>query len=420
VPVTTLYDVTITVELGLSAATTEFGLWDVGLWDEALWGPDVLYEDVSTYLRSIRTDRRFSRGLQQWQGGNASVVLNNRDGRFSAANLSGPYVAAGETQIRPLLPIRISAAYNSTTYTVYAGYVDSWTESWSGGAPGSGDAITTLDCSDEWSDLAVVDGIEVTPVGGGELSGLRIHRILDAAMSTAARDIDSGVVTVQDTDLSDSTTSELEKTVEAEGGGLWIEDDGTITYASRNGLVEQDRSVTAQATFADDGTGESYAAAQVAYDGELVVNYASYTREGGTAQVATSEASRARYRERRVVKTGLICESDAQALSLAQWEILQYSEPEYRFTSLTVYPRRNAETLFPQVLGRRVRDMIRIVRTPPGGYTIDRRCHIAGISHQIDINNWQTTWQLWSAELYAQFALSRWDEGEWDTALWSF
>lgn len=413
--------VTLTVELGLSADTSVYGLWDVGLWDQALWGPEVLFSDVTTYVRDFATDRQFSRGVQQWREGTATITLDNRDGRFSPANLSGPYVVGGVTQIRPLLPVRITASYASVSYPVYYGYVQSWTDSWTGGGPGKGDSITTLECVDEWADLTAADGIEVPAEGAGDTFGARIHRILDAAAASSARNIDVGSNTMQATTLADNTVAELEKTVEAEGGALWIEADGTITADGRNGLVENDRSVTSQATFTDDGTELSYATAEAAYNGDNVINYAAYTREGSSsAQIADAPTSRSLYRDRRDVRSGLICQSDGQALALAQWAVIQYQDPEYRFVSVEIKPRRDPAVLWPHVLGRQVRDMVTVVRNPPGGYEISRLCHIAGITHQVTRDNWVTTFHLWSATLYAAFATSRWDVGEWDEALWSF
>lgn len=413
--------VTLTVEVALSAATSTYGLWDAGIWDASTWGPDTVFTDVSAYVRQVSTGRGFSRGVQTWQAGGASVVLNNRDGRFSPANLSGPYVTAGITQIRPLRPVRITATYAGITYPVYHGYIQAWVESWTGGAVGTGDAITTLTCLDELSRLAAVDGMEVTPVGAGDLSGARIHRWLDAAGHAGTRDIDTGVVTLQATDLSDRTLQGLEATVEAEGGALYVSGSGVVTFDGQTALIDNARSVTSQATFADDGSGLRYSDAEVAYDSDLVVNYASFAPDGGTPQNVADATSRALYGDRRETRTGLICETDAQALILAQWTVQQYKDPEYRVTSITLKPRRSPTTLWPQALGRLIRDQITVVRTPPGGYTITRACHIAGIRHTITTGaDWTTTFDLWSATQYVAFAASRWDTGLWDSALWFF
>lgn len=412
-------DVSITVEIGLSAATGVYGVWDSDVWDTGTWGPDELWTDVSAYVRSFSTDRGFSRGVQTWQAGTATVVLDNRDGRFSPANLAGPYVTGGITQIRPLRPIRILATYDSVSYPIYRGYVLEWTDSWAGGA--DADAVTTVTCADELTRLTAVDGMETTPAGAGELSGLRVHRVLDAAGHTGVRDVDEGVTTLVATDLSDNTLAELEAVAVTEGGALYVTEDGSVRFAGRYALIDEPRSYTSQATFSDDGTALSYVDAEVAYDSDLVVNYASYARDGGTPQNVYDLTSRALYGDRRDTRTDLLCDTDAQALTLAQWQVQQYKDPELRFTTLTVKPRRDPAQLWPQVLGRIIRDMVTVVRNPPGGYELSQPCHIAGISHDVPNGaDWTVTFQLWSASAYAAYAASRWDTGVWDEALFFF
>lgn len=84
--------VTLTVEAALSAAIGTYGAWDAGLWDTATWGPADLFVDISDYVRSFSTNRRFGREVAAWESGTAQYVLSNLDGRFSMDNLTGPYV----------------------------------------------------------------------------------------------------------------------------------------------------------------------------------------------------------------------------------------------------------------------------------------------------------------------------------------
>lgn len=412
--------VTLTVEVALSAATSVYGVWDTAIWDSSTWGPDVVWTDVTAYLRRAATNRAFSRGVLTWQAGSATVVLNDRDGRFNPANLSGPYVSAGVTQIRPMRPIRITASYASVSYPVYRGYVTDWGEAWSGGAVGKGDALTTLTCADEFVILAGVDGFAVTPVGTGDMTGARVHRWLDAAGHTGDRDVDLGVNTLQATDLADDTLQGLEATMAAEGGALYVDAAGAVVFDGQTALIDNSRSVVSQATFADDGTGLPYVSAELSYNSDLIVNYAAFTRTGGTAQTVADATSRALYGTRRRTETSLICETDAQALALAQWQVQQYKDPEQRIAKITIKPRKAPSTLYPQVLGRLVRDQITVKRNPPGSFAITQACHIAGVSHDITADDWTTTWQLWSATPYVAFASSRWDTGLWDSAVWFF
>ena len=98
----------------------------------------------------------------------------------------------------------------------------------------------------------------------------------------------------------------------------------------------------------------------------------------------------------------------------------QFKAPELRITQITLRPQADPTRLWPQVLGRRVRDLVRVVLRPIGGGTITRDCHIAGIQHASNGEEWTTTFDLSSATVYQSFAASRFDVGSWDAALWFF
>lgn len=409
--------VTITVEAALSADVGTYGAWDADLWNTATWGPGVVWVDVSDYVRSIATQRRFSREVNAWEAGTATLILDNRDGRFSPDNLSGPYVTVGVTQVRPWRPVRIRATYNAITYNLYTGYALDWVESWTVDRANRGDAIVTVPCVDELARLAAFDGYEQGPAGAGELFGQRIHRLLDNAAYTGSRAIEVGLTTMQATTLAANAVTELKLTADSEGGALFIDSDGTVVGEQQYALMENARSNTIQTTFGDGGGSElKYADVETAYSGDLLTNIAAFGRVGSTQQVAADASSRSLYGDRRQSRTDLICETDAQALALATFVVERFKQPEKRITSILLKPRRSPSNLYPQVLGRRVRDLVRVVRRPPGGHTVTRDCHIAGISHRITPKAWETTFGLWSATVYRTYSASRWDIGTWDSA----
>jgi hypothetical protein len=403
----------------LSSTTVGFGAWDTAVWDTALWGPDEIWADISPWVRSVNTDRHFSRDMQVWESGTATIVLNNFDARFSPANLGGPYVSYGITSIRPWRPLRIRATWAGVTYDLFRGYALNWNESYDQPSPNGGGAYMTVSCVDEMASLARFDGLAVAPVGAGELSGSRIHRVLNSAGHTGTRVVDVGNVTMQATDLSADAVEELKLTADSEGGGLYIDKAGAVVFERSTALVENARSNTIQAVYGD-GPGElPYSDVQPAYDGDLLVNIAAWSRVGGTTQTATDEISRALYRDKRdTSKTNLMCSTDLQVATLAQFFIQRFSKPEDRIASVQIKPRNNPTVLFPAVLSREVRDLVRARRRPPGGITITRDCHIAGISHEIDGDNWVTTFTLWSASVYQ--GVARWDVATYDTSTYFF
>jgi hypothetical protein len=117
----------------------------------------------------------------------------------------------------------------------------------------------------------------------------------------------------------------------------------------------------------------------------------------------------------------LICESDEQVLGLAAWYVARFKDDELRFDSVTLRPRAKPPSLFPKALGLRVRDLISVVRRPPGGGTITRECFVSGISHTFDQGGeWTATLELTSATPFRRFATSRWDVATWDGDPWFF
>jgi hypothetical protein len=405
--------VTLIAEAGLSAATGTYGAWDASLWDTATWGPDAQWTDVSAYLRGFQSDRKFGREVTAWDPATAAFVLNNRDGRFSSDNLSGPYVVAGVSGVRPWRPFRLRATYGGVTYPVYTGYGEDWLDTW---VPGHLDAFVTVPCVDEMAAFAAADGFAVASQGAGETSGLRIHRVLNAAGHTGARNVMVGRVTMQATDLSKNVATELKLVTDSEGGGLFIDADGTVVFEDQYALMEQTRSNTIQATFGD-GTGSELPCRDMTptNGGKTIKNVASFTRVGGTAQVVSDATSRVLYGpvDKRETRTDLVCETDAQALGLATFFVQRYKDPKKRFSQIQIKPRASPAALWPQVLGRRVRDLVRVVARPLGSPTVTRDCHIAGIHHQVTGDDWVTTFDLWDATVYQTYKSSRWDVGTW-------
>jgi hypothetical protein len=410
--------VTLFVELAFVNGSG-FAVWDEDLWDSGTWGPDLTWTDVSEYVRyapPITINRGFNRRLQSWEAGRAQFTLENTDGRFSPENLSGPYVSAGVTEIRPWRPVRIYATYGGTTYHLFRGYILSWQEEWTLNKPGEGDAIVTVSAVDEIASLSRYDGFEQTADGAGETTGARIHRVLDNAAHAGERAIDVGLFTTQATTLAQNAVAELKLTADSEGGYLWIDADGTVTFGDNETLVASTRSNTSQATYGD-SSGLPYRNVSTAYDGDQIANIVSFARAGGSEQTVSDSDSRALYGDKRYSRNDLICESDSEVLALAARFLFLNQDTELRVESLDVLPRAQPSTLYAEVLGRKPLDRLTILRNPPGGHTINRDAYISSISHTIG-TAWFTRFGLSDAVYPSGDELGIWDTSEWDEAFW--
>jgi hypothetical protein len=411
---------TLTVEAALSAAATDvYGIWDTGFWNTATWGPDIVWTDISRWVRTITSSRKFTREVAAWEAGTCTIVLDNSKAQFSPTNLAGPFVTSGITQIRPWRPVRWKATWAGVTYYGYTGYALAWEQAWAGG---HADSTVTVSATDELSRLAKFDGLALPSQGFGETSGQRIHRVLNNAGHTGSRNIDNGRATMQATTLAANAVEDLKLTADSEGGALWIEADGTVTFENEFALVENSRSNTVQAVFGDGSHGDELPCSDITaeYNGDLLKNIISYARLGGTTQEVFDLPSRALYGDFRDSRADFICETDNQVSDLANFTLVRYKDPELRVTQIEIKPRKDPARLFPQVLGRKLRDLVRVNIRPIGGETITRDCHIAGIEHQITGDNWITKFDLWSATPYLLYANSRWDVGQFDSTNWFF
>lgn len=429
---------TLNVDLGLAVITGAAGIWDVAIWDADLWGPDVTWTSVSDWVQDVAISRKFSRGQRTWSSGTITITLNNISGRFSVDNTDplAPYVVGGVSSIRPGVPIRVTVTYNGVTYPLFYGYVISWGEVSTGKGARTGGAYVTVTGGDEWNRLAKAKGFTVSPaVGAGDTYGARIVRILNAAGFTGSINADIGYTTFQATDLSSDRVTELNNTARAEGGMIWAEADGSIVARDRYALLEDIRSASPQATFGDGDTDipvcwrntsyippnatnevpwASYTIAPLT--DEMIINHTVYKRVGGTEQQYVDVISVALYGDRTDKPGDFLSETDAQVAALANWTVLVNSNPEARVEQLSFVIGCDVVDLLPLLLGLKIQDLVLFKLRPPSNYathTMERYCHIQGISIAISNNDMAISFDLESATAYRIFALSQWDVGLW-------
>jgi len=415
----------LTVEIGLVTTGATYGIWDTAIWDTTLWGFSETWTDISAYVERVATSRVFGRSLRVWSASSIDIGLNNQDGRFSPDNLTGPYVVAGLSSIRPGCGVRAKLTFGGVDYPLAKGYVDEWSETWDGiGGPRTGVATTSIKGTDEWARISAAPGVTVTPsVGAGETFGARINRLLNAAGSTAPRTIDTGTATMQATDLSADPVQDLELTCDSEGGAILIDGSGTVVAKRKYALVEETRSTVVQATFGD-GPGEiPWSEIETApLNVSNLINRAAYTRVGGTQQVYSDVNSVALYGpagDKSPNVDQLICEDDGQALSLATWSVLSHKDPQTLVTGLTI-PMSGLTGHMAVLLALRHMDLVKVIRRPPSStsHTVTKYCFIDGIDIEVAEGKADLKLTLTSAAKYVEFSTSKWDVGLWDSALW--
>lgn len=110
---------------------------------------DLIWTDVTEFVRSASTSRGRSSELDSFQTGSASIILSNVDRRFDPLHSAGPYFGS----LTPLRPVRITTLQTvgatTTEYPAFFGYVDGWPQSYEL----VGDATVSLTISDAFKVL---------------------------------------------------------------------------------------------------------------------------------------------------------------------------------------------------------------------------------------------------------------------------
>ena len=376
----------------------------------AFGGSDV---DISAYIRSIDTDRPTSDETGRYSPGRMTIVLDNRDGRFTPANLSGPYVSAGVTQVVAEIDVRLYATYSAADYNIFCGIVEDWNDEF----PSQGyDAVTVLTVVDHLASVSAWNGDPVAAVGDNEKSGDRVGRILDAAgFSASRRLIDTGDESLQATTLEGNGLDQLHHVVDSEGGAVWFEPQGGTTgrliFSSRSARATDTRRTVAQATFSNAVI--PFRDVRVSSARQRIVRSASFTRTGGAAQTAGSGLP-------RVTKTGLSNVDDTSTQALAEMAVAQGDPADnYRVRSLMVDPVISGN--WGALLALRMQDRCTVTVVPPvSGTTIARNCFVDGIAHSIRPQQWTISYEFQSAAAWDGFSVDVWDTGTWDSSTWFF
>lgn len=402
--VTTFPEVRVEIAFAYEVALAGSFILDASLLDTGTLAADY-FVDVAQWVEKLSTQRGVSRHdgvYARAQAGRATVVLDNGDRRFDPTNLAGPYVQAGRTEIVPMRAFRLQATWAGVAYDIWRGFADEWRLDYSNADV----AATTLTGTDGTKVVSNYDSVAGAAVGAGETTGVRINRILDnAGWAAAERDIDTGLTTVQSTDLANNAWTEILLTADTEIGEVYFDAMNRIVFRNRHAPLNEARSATPQAIFGCDPAELGYDSVDVANDDTQVRNIIRISRVGGTVQTIQDADSIAEYQRKTWGRSDLIMQTDTEAADYAAYVLSFSKAATLRFDSIRIIPTTDPDLLWPQVLGRELGDRITVKFTPPGGGAIiERDAFIRGIKHDVAApGRWVTAWTLQDADAQLSF-----------------
>tara|TARA_R100001082_G_scaffold90534_2_gene57066 strand:- start:594 stop:1859 length:1266 start_codon:yes stop_codon:yes gene_type:complete len=366
------------------------------------------YTDITSYLRAFTTRRGRANELGDFVAGTMSFSVSNADNRFNPNNTSSPYYDSGNaiTKIQPLKRVRMSATYDSSTYVIFEGFLQSIPVKFiSEGA----DSIVTFTCVDAFkifqsfrldgvgwrlglagfSELGQSTSLSYEDVQ--ELSSARISRILDTIQFPSnRRDILTGTKQVISQAITTNVLTGLRECETAENGQFFISKDGKATFRNRDYKLSNTNAINVQGIFSNDGSNLPYTNVSTSFDDNEIVNVYEWQRSGGSIQYKADADSVLRYRAKESNKT-TINVSDGDVLSIIEQKIAETSLPILRIDALTVNPRENT-SLWEQVLGREFGDRISVKIVNVDGSSFTDELWIESITHNVNASSQSWTW----------------------------
>ena len=350
-------------------------------------GGDVLV-DVTEYVQSVTINRGKSREQDTFTAGNASVVLHNDSRIFDPFYTASPYFS----QILPRKEIVIT----TNGIRQFSGYIDDWDLSYELG----GKSYASVSAIDGFLQLSSTQLAPFTNTV--QLSGERIVSIInrpEVAWPVALRDIDTGQSTLQADVISDNPNAlgYLQLVEQSELGSLFMAKDGKLTFRDRTNYPPTIDTLI----FADDEQANSigYNDIQVVYGSENLSNRVVVTREGGTPQQADSLESQSIYGVQSLSLDGLLLNSDADALTFADYLVGRNDNPELRFSNVSVQLEGKDIEQVSKILAAEINDVYKVVFTPNGlGDPIEQYGIVTGIRHQIGIDRHTVSFEFGSVQ----------------------
>lgn len=389
------YIVEIGFDLSNAENTTFIELDDavkgiLGSTDYVLGG--AIFFDVTDDVQNFSIHRGKNRQLDRYGAGNATITLNNEDRKYDPLYADSPYAG----QIIPRRQVRIS----TNGIRVYTGSIDDWDLNYDVGGKSSAQAV----CTDNMYLLA--NQSLGSAVNSEQFPGPRINSILnknEVDWPADVRNLDTGQTELQADTISEGTNAlnYIQQVAQSEPGFFYINRSGFAEFVGR-----YRRATTVDLLFADDGSGIPYKTLNVLYGSELLYNTITVTQKDGVTVQAVDAASQDEYGILAYNVDNLLMKNTSDVVNISTFLAAKYSQPEYRFESLTVQLDKLDEADKNKILEAELGQAVQVKFTPNGvGAAIERTAEIIRIAHSASPSEHTVTFGLGSLE-YSSWTLS--------------
>jgi hypothetical protein len=345
-----------------------------------------LIVDVSNQVSKIDTRKERNLFQDKYLSGTATVRIIDENGDWNPQNTSSPYYP----NLVPLRSIQISANYSSTNYPIFKGYITEYLYTY----PKDQEiGYVDLICSDGFKLLFNSNVTTVTGQAAGQDTGTRIDKILDTVgWPVSQRSIQTGNTTCVADPATTRTGLTAVQTAEfTEQGAFYVDKAGNAVFKNRQFVYDAQAATPTEFSNAVGSTDINYAGIVFAHDDKTIVNQATVTRIGGTAQTFSDATSVSQYFLHSITADQMLMQTDANALALATAYVTTRKDTTIRIESISL----DLVTLgygagIVAALDLDYFDTMEITNVNVSGTTIVKKLQCQGISHSITPNTWVT------------------------------
>jgi hypothetical protein len=338
--------------------------------------------DVTDVTRSINIRRGRNILRDTYEAGSATVRIYDQTGRFNPQNTSSDLYG----QLTPLRKLRISAEYAGNSYYLFSGYTTNYAYSY--------DQAENV----SYVDITAVDGFRlfnlanittVTGSANGDDTGERIGKILDTVdFPNSLRSIETGNSLCQaDPATTRTALTAIINAEFSEQGAFYCDAEGQAVFKNRATTI----SSAGGTPIEFNQTGDiPYKNLKFAFDDKLIINQATISRIGGTAQFAEDAGSVATYFPHSVNYNDLVVQTDTDANNIARIYVATRSDTTIRIDEMTV---DLLDTAVPTgtMLDIDYFQNVDISNIQPDGSTITKNLQVQGVAWDITPNRWLGT-----------------------------
>jgi hypothetical protein len=343
--------------------------------------------DVSNQVSKIDTRKERNLFQDKYLSGTATVRILDQNGDWNPQNTSSPYYP----NLVPLRSIQISTTYSGTNYPIFKGYITEYLYTY----PKDQNELGYVDliCSDGFKLLFNSNVTTVTGQAAGQDTGTRIDKILDTiGWPTTQRSIQTGnTLCVADPATTRTGLTAIQTAEFTEQGAFYVDKAGNAVFKNRQFVYDAQAVAPTEFSNAVGSTDINYAGIVFAHDDKTIVNQATVTRIGGTAQTFSDATSVGQYFLHSVTADQMLMQTDANALALATAYVTTRKDTTIRIESITL----DLVTLgygagIVAALDLDYFDTMEITNVNVSGTTIVKKLQCQGISHSITPNTWVT------------------------------